>query len=181
MKIAKLLLLTCALAVASAFAAETRSDYDRAVDLTKLKSFTFVDQSRRLAGDPLASNKLADKRLHAAIENNLEAQGMRKEGTEADFVVAYSVTVTKKPRISGTGYGPFRFNGGQIWVDDEIEGDAMVDFLDPQTGDLIWRGYIRATIGKPEKSEKQINDAIKKLVDKFMKDRKQQAERRSAR
>jgi hypothetical protein len=167
--------------VASAFAAETRSDYDRSVDLSKLKSFTFMDQTRRMAGDPLATNRLADKRLHAAIESNLQAQGMQKDITTADFIVAYSVTVARKPRISGTGYGPFRFSGGQVWVDEEIEGDAMVDFLDAQSGDLIWRGYVRATIGKPEKSEKQINDAIKKLIEKFAKDRKQQAEKREAR
>jgi predicted DNA-binding transcriptional regulator len=177
----KIFLTALILAAVSSFAAETRSDYDRSVDLTRLKAFTFMDQSRRLPGDPLASNRLADKRLHAAIENNLQAQGMQKDAAQADFVVAYSVTVTKKPRISATGYGPFRFSGGQVWVDEEIEGDAMVDFLDAQTGELIWRGYIRATIGKPEKSEKQINDAIKKLIDKFAKDRKQQAEKREAR
>jgi hypothetical protein len=49
-----------------------------------------------------------------------------------------------------------------------------VDFLDAQTGKLVWRGSAKTTLGEPEESEARINRAIKKLIERFAKDRKQQ-------
>ena len=43
----------------------------------------------------------------------------------------------------------------------------MIDFVDPDTNKLMWRGTARDTVNNPKKSPKKVENAIKKLISKF--------------
>jgi hypothetical protein len=153
-----------------AYAAEIRSDYDRSANLSDLKSFRF-EQTQRRASDPLAHNELVDKRLRNALKQSLEGMGLTEDAT-SDFTISYRAAIQKQLRVTTSGTGPWRWNGGQAWADEVYEGTVIVDFENAKTGELVWRGYVTTTLGNPEKSEARINKDIKKLIERFAKDRK---------
>ena len=158
------------LVAASAFAVEVKSDYDRSFDLQKLRSFKFSNQSQRPAKDALANNDLAAKRVRNALENNLGALGIAQQ-EHADFEVAYYATVDKQAQITTSGRP--RWGAGTVWIDEYLQGTAIIEFRDAKSGELVWRGYVTGTVD-PDKSEEKINKGIKKLVERFAKDRERQ-------
>jgi len=164
------LLLSLCLAGA-VLAAEVKSDYDRAFDLSKLQSFRFVEQSRRNPKDALAADEIADKRIRAALKKNLIALGMRHEQAAADFEIAYFASLRNQTQVTTSGRP--RWGMGAVWVDQYVQGTAVVEFRDAKSGELIWRGFTTATVD-PDKSEAKINKGVKNLVERFAKDREKQ-------
>jgi hypothetical protein len=156
---------------AATFAADIKSDYDRTVDLSRLASFTFSDQSRRSPKDALAGNELVAKRLRNAIQTNLLAIGMEHREVQPDFEVSYYAA--QKNQVQVTTSGRPRWGAGAVWVDQYVEGTAIVEFRDGRSRQLVWRGYVTSAVD-PNKSEQRINDSIKKLIARFSKDREKQ-------
>lgn len=165
---ALLALLFCA---GTTFATEVKSDYDRNFNLANLHSFRFSDQTRRGPKDALAANELVAKRLHTAIQNNLVALGMEQQDARPDFEIAYYAGVRNRTQVTTSGLP--RLGLGNVWVDQYAEGTAIVEFRDAKSGDLIWRGFVTEAID-PNKSEEKINKGIKKLIERFAKDREKQ-------
>jgi hypothetical protein len=157
--------------VTSAFAAEVKSDYDRSFDLQKLHSFKFSNQSQRSPKDALANNDLVAKRLRMAIHNNLLAMGMESQETEADFEIAYYATARNQAQITTSGRP--RWGAGTVWIDEHLEGTAIIEFRSAKSGEIVWRGFVTGTVD-PNKSEQNINKGIKKLIERFAKDREKQ-------
>jgi len=155
----------------AAYAAEVKSDYDRSFNLSNLQSFKFVDQTQRSAKDALAGNELATKRIQSAIHKNLVELGLHQQETKADFVITYYAALRNRAQITTSGRPLWA--AGRIWVDQYAEGTAIVEFRDAKSGDLIWRGLVTDAVD-PNKSEEKINKAIKKLIERFVKDREKQ-------
>lgn len=163
-----LLLAVCA---STGFAADVKSDYDRSFSLTKLHVFRFSEQARRSPKDALAGNELIAKRLHNAIQNNLIALGMEQQDTRADFEIVYYAGARNQVQVTTAGRP--RWAGGAVWVDQYTEGTAVVEFRDAKSGELVWRGFVTGAVD-PNKSEENINKGIKKLIERFAKDREKQ-------
>jgi len=94
---------TLLLSAAATVAAEVKSDYDRAFDLSKLQSFRFAEQNRRNPKDVLAHDEMTAKRLHTAIQNNLVGLGMQLQSQGADFEVSYFATVRNQTGVTTSG------------------------------------------------------------------------------
>jgi len=167
-----MIIALCALAI-SAGATETKTDYDRSYDLNTLESFKFADQSQRAANDALRGKELIEKRMRSAIQENLSRFGIRENTASPSFIVALYGGAHQQAQISTSGYGPLRWGMGNIRLDQSLEGTAVVDFIDAKTGQLVWRGFVTRTVD-PDKSDENIQKAIKKLIDRFAKDREKQ-------
>jgi uncharacterized protein DUF4136 len=157
-------------------AAEVKSDYDRSFNLSNLRSFKFLDQTQRSAKDALADNELVAKRIQSALQTNLVGLGMEQREPKADFVVVYYAGLRNRAQITTSGR-PL-WPGGRIWVDQYAEGTAIVEFRGAESGDLIWRGLVTEAVD-PNKSEEKINKAIKKLIERFVRDREKQQRTRN--
>ncbi len=48
----------------------------------------------------------------------------------------------------------------------------MVDMIDPKTNMLVWRGVVLDTVNGVGQSEKQVREAARDLVKRFVKDSK---------
>src|SRR5262249_5044234 len=113
-KFLKALLMFC-LTAAAALAGDVKSDYDRSYNLSRLRAFKFADQSQRPAKDALAENEIVAKRIHGAIQRNLENLGMDPDVARADFVIVYHGAVRQQTRV--TAIGRPRLGPGSLWVD----------------------------------------------------------------
>ena len=123
----------------------------------------------------------------AAIETELAAKGFTKATGSPDVFVLYHIAVDKQKDIStyssgyGGGYGAYGYGWGGGWgggttttqVRDILIGTLVIDIVDAKAGGkgaLAWRGMGVKEVdaqAKPEKRDKSITNAVKKMFKEF--------------
>lgn len=158
-------------------AQKTSYDYEKAADFASFKTFAFKEGTK--AGQPLIDNRIV-----AAIEAELGAKGLTKSETDPDVFVVYHVAFDKEKDIStyssgyGGGYGPYGWGWGGGWaggstytqVRDILIGTLVIDMADAHKGAMVWRGLGVKEIdtqAKPEKRDKNITNAVKKILKNY--------------
>jgi hypothetical protein len=147
-----------------------------------LKTYQWQSEKQKLTGNQLIDNPLLIKRIRTAIDHTLAEKGYRliTDG-EPDFVVAYSYSLRAKIESGGSGssvgfgFGTFgRFGGVGIRTGQEIreydQATLLIDLINPQSGDLLWRGNGTRRVGQhptPEKTTKMINEMVLRILDQF--------------
>jgi hypothetical protein len=177
-----------------AFAASTKSDYQKDFDFGQLRTFAF--KTERDSKDRLATNTLEAARIQNALAAQLEAKGFTPSNDNPDFIVAFYSRTQQKTQVNSTGFGfgpgwgwgygvPFRGRwrwgfGPDIWTSTYLQGCVMADIIDPKTQELVWRGVVQDTVHGIGQSEKEANNAAKDLVNRFVKDTQKVEKRNGA-
>ena len=156
------LLLICGTA---AMAQSVQTDYDRAFNLAKLKTYSFYQQERG-PRDPLAASPINDRRIHDALNAQLQANGF-SESAKPDFQIGYFVSTKTGLDIQDNRYGWLQ-RRGTIDVEQVTEGTVVVVFVDTATQQEVWRGYATGMIN-PKNLNEDVTKAVTKLVQKFVK------------
>ncbi|UCD56922.1 MAG: DUF4136 domain-containing protein [Candidatus Hydrogenedentota bacterium] len=154
-------------------------DYDREADFTILKTYDWLPVPPEARADGLIV-----KRITNAVDRELEAKGFTMMPEAPDFHIAiYGERLTKLDiRDRGYDYGPYRYRG-YYWPEDrrriEVyqydEGTLILDLINAQTNELIWRGTATAVIdpyATPEQRDKRITEAVGKILSNFPPDQK---------
>jgi hypothetical protein len=158
-------------------AQKTSYDYDKAATFETFKTYAHKDGTK--VGQPLI-----DDRIVAAIDTELAAKGLQKVDSNPDVFVVYHVAFDKQKDIStyssgyGGGYGPYGWGWGGGWaggttttqVRDILIGTLVIDIADAKKGQVAWRGMgVKEvdTQAKPEKRDKSINNAVKKIFKNY--------------
>jgi Domain of unknown function (DUF4136) len=153
-----------------AFASNVKTDYDRSFDFARLRTFTFRPWTKGAL-----ENGLVDSRIREALRRDLESKGFRYQPDgPADFVVVFYAHQREKAETDVVGYGmPYRWRWGwgpAFWTRYYTEGSVLVDFVDPVSNQLVWRGRVTDTVSGLDQSQKQINKGVDQLVKHFEKD-----------
>ncbi len=180
----KLFLTSIVIALLSvAVLAETKSDYDRSYDFSKLKTWDFKVLNR-MPTDPVGTNSLWNQRIRDGVEQHFAAIGYKKiNDGDPDFLLGYFMGIKQKYDIRYIDYGfPGRWGRwgrwygwgprmGQVdvWRIPYTESTLVVDIIDPHTNQLVWRGYDTETIDF-DKSEKTIHKSVENLIKRFTHD-----------
>ena len=151
--------------VAGVALAKRSVDFDQEADFTKYKTFTLSDE------DPLP-NPLAEKRLKNILREVMLAEGLEEVAEGGDLVVFSHGSNEKKQQVyvDNYGYGRWRYGWGTTTatVSEFDVGTLVIDLVDNETDQLVWRGVATETISsKPEKNEKRFRSAIGKLFKKY--------------
>ncbi|MCP3979650.1 MAG: DUF4136 domain-containing protein [bacterium] len=143
-------------------------DHDESADFTKYKTYAWREGTH--AGD------LMHKRIVEAIESRLEASGLRKVDAEPDVFVLYHAAVDNEQRVDIDDYGywgrrPWGWGGtSSVNVYDVAVGTMLVDILDADQEELVWRGSFSREFSpntNAQKAEKIINKKLEKMFRKF--------------
>jgi hypothetical protein len=164
---------------AVAFAQKVSYDYDKTANFASFKTYAHKDGTK--VGQPLI-----DERIVAAIDAQMAAKGFTKAESNPDVFVVYHVAFDKQKDIStfssgyGGGYGPYGWGWGGSWgggmatsttqVRDILIGTLVVDLADAKKSQLAWRGMATKEVktqASPEKRDKSINDAMKKVFKNY--------------
>lgn len=181
MKIKKSLLLVipltfCLCSAASLFATDVKTDYDRAADFSRYKSFCWQKVE---TPDPLWI-----ERIKTAVSSALTAKGWNQTepGSACDVaVVAMEVkhdhdTVNTFYDNFGGGWGGWGWRGfgllgfGEATATTETyqTGSLIVDLFDAKAKNLVWRGSATDTLSdKSGKNIKKLNSSARKLFEHF--------------
>ena len=152
-------------------------DYDKAANFAAFKTYAHKDGTK--VGQPLI-----DERIVAAIDTEMAAKGLTKSEANPDVFVVYHVAFDKQKDIStyssgyGGGYGPYGWGWGGGWsggttttqVRDILVGTLVVDIADAKKNELAWRGMATKEVNtqsNPEKRDKSISNAMKKVFKNY--------------
>lgn len=162
-------LITCAVLLlvcsSAAMAQSVQTDWDRTFNLSKLKTYSFIQQERG-PRDPLAASPINDRRIHDALNAQLQGNGFSESG-KPDFQIGYFVSTKTGLDIQDNRYGWLQ-RRGSIDVEQVTEGTLVVVFVDAVTQQEVWRGYATGTIN-PKNLNEDVTKAVTKLVQKFVK------------
>ena len=165
------LLLTPALVMAQ----KVSYDFDKTATFAAFKTYALKD------GTPVGQ-ALIDERIVAALDKELALKGLTKVEADPDVFVVYHVAFDKQQDISsyssgyGGGYGPYGWGWGggmsttTTQVRDILMGTLVIDLADARKGQIAWRGMgVKEvqTQANPEKRDKSINEAVKKILKNY--------------
>jgi hypothetical protein len=150
-------------------------DYDAEADFSKYKNFAWmapnvaVGDARAARGD----NTLFYKRLRGAMDKQLAEKGYTINADDPHFVIVYHLGVEERVDVTNWGYsygpywGPW---GSNVDVYHYQEGTLIVDFIDYETKQLIWRGTAQKALSSrpdPDRAEAIIADIVERMLRNF--------------
>jgi hypothetical protein len=158
-------------------AQKTSYDYDKSANFAAFKTYAQKEGTK-------VGQQLIDDRIVAAIDAELAAKGFTKTDTKPDVYVVYHIAFDKQKDIStfssgyGGGYGPYGWGWGGGWaggtsttqVRDILIGTLVIDIADAAKGQIAWRGVGTKEVNtqaSPEKRDKSINNAVKKIFKNY--------------
>jgi hypothetical protein len=145
-------------------------DYDLNADFTAYKTFAWLPQNTMTEGQPQTTQQsgLMENRIKRIVNEGLEAKGLRIDVDNPDLVLVYHIGVDNITEIRQTGYNYGM--GGNVRTDHFQEGTFILDMMDSQTKNLVWRGIAEGVLDEnpsPEKLEKDARDMVDKLLRKY--------------
>jgi hypothetical protein len=162
------LLVLAAAAFVGCSTITTTVDYDRSEDFSKYRTYGWI-------GTGNLRNDLVEKRIVAAVDQQLAAKGLTKSDSP-DVLVAVHGRLSKETQITayntGWGYGYRRGGMGvtTATAKDVPVGTLILDFVDGKDKDLVFRGTATSTIdgsASPEDRDKKIQEAVQKILENY--------------
>ncbi len=162
--------LAAALAGAACSTLQVSTDFDKSVDFTQYKTFSWHD-----TGD--IKDDILAKRLENVLSDTLAAKGLKKVDSGGDVWLVVHGRLSKQTQINtynsgwGYGYGWYGGMGMQTSTVSEIPvGTLIVDLVDGKKKDMVWRGIASDTLNTqatPEEREKKLRDVAQQLFQNF--------------
>jgi len=161
------------LALAGCSGISTTSDWDESYDFSAVSTYAWTAQG--LEG---GVSEIMLRRMYAAVDGDLATKGFTKtEPERADFLMAYHTGTQDRQQYDTYGYGAGGWWGG-YWgggmttttVRTYTEGTLILDVIDRERNELVWRGSASKTIDQmdaPEQRVKTVQSAVVKLLKDF--------------
>ena len=152
-----------------------KTDYDRDQPIPAVKTFAWMEQPAKPVRSPIVQNSLMDKRIRQAVEGELRALGYEVNVESPALLIVYHTGLEDKIDVSsygygyGHGYGRYYggYGGGGPYLRSYKEGTLILDFVDPETMHLIWRGWAGGAFDDPENAAMYVSKAVRKILKKF--------------
>ncbi len=149
-----------------AWAANVNTDFDHHVDFSKFHTYSWKAVK--------TSNQLFEPRVKDAVDKELKAKGWHEvqSGGDVTLTAVGSVANQTEYETFYNGMGGWRWRGfgdrETIAPVNYKVGTLIVDMYNTADKRLIWRGTSDDTLSdKPEKNTKKLDDAVRKMFDKF--------------
>lgn len=166
----------------------TTAEYDPTATFAGLKTYCWMEDSRRVTADRQIADSDVSKRVVQAVDKALAAKGFVPAGAgKADFLVGYHVGLNGRIDVRsmnayynyppGWAWDHYRY-GRELDPKDpeqptmvlEDYGAVVVDIAAPVDGRLIWRGTLYAYQPKGQEariSQKWFDDRAQELISRF--------------
>ncbi|MEN8151623.1 MAG: DUF4136 domain-containing protein [Planctomycetota bacterium] len=149
------------------------TDYDREADFSGYRTFDWApaDMMKIHKG----YSELTDRRIRGAITEALAAEGIRRSPTNPGLLVAFHTGVQERTEYrdagfgAGYGRGPYHVGLNRSRVEEHryLEGTLMVDLVDAEKNELVWRGRATGVVGDYEHQESRIREAVTKIFERY--------------
>lgn len=169
------ILLTATVALAASMKAHV--GYDKNVDFSTIKTFTYVDVLDHSVADQAPP---IHEMIKLLIIKHLQDAGLERVEENADVHVSYYTSTDASLRMNVTLYS-YSYSTGWWWsplwgsgmdVTSFTKGTLVVDIWDPSTEYIVWRGAVLAAVPEdpsPAKAQKTIEKALDLMGKEFRK------------
>lgn len=158
-------LLLASLTSASCSSLSTNFDYDTSHDFSGLRTYAWTEKQ---------DDSIDLKRVHAAVDATLAQRGFTLSSSNPDFQVAAHISRKDKLRVTDWGYtaGPrsYWYGGHDVDVTQYEEGTLILDVIDSDKKQLIWRGTASRPVDQSWSAEDRdeiAREAVQALLDEF--------------
>jgi hypothetical protein len=156
----------------------TTVDYDRsaAAKFGDYKCFVIDSRETRSNYQDVVLSPIVDRRIESAISQTLIAKGMSQDCVQSDFRVTFNTVTETKTVVNDLGVGstPFRRHPyfgcagyRQIDIDQYEQGTFIVDIIDNQSKQLVWRGAHTKRLGWSAPSDEEVQKIIREILANF--------------
>ncbi len=147
-----------------------KTDYDRNLQLPAIRTFAWIEQPAQPDKNPIVHNSLMDRRIKEAVDRELATLAYEKNVESPALLVVYHTDLKDVINVQSYGYsyGRYygRYGGGGPYLRSYKQGTLILDFVDPETKHLIWRGWAVGAFDD-ENAAVYVNKAVRKIMKKF--------------
>ena len=174
-RISMLLLLVLAL-VGCVSPVRVDYDHDAASKLQSYKCFTVDSRELNTHDQSIALSPIVDRRIERALKAELLAKGFTQDCATPDFRVAFNSAQKTVTELNDLGIGvtpyrrpPYHGYGGysNIHIDQYQEGTFIIDIIDMQSKELVWRGAYVNRLGWQAPTDAEIRAIIIETLAQF--------------
>ena len=156
----------------------TTVDYDRAArpKFANYQCFTIDSRATRSNYQDVVLSPIVDRRIEQAIGATLRAKGMTQDCAHPDFRVTFNTVTKTKTEINDLSVGPapyrrypyFGYAGySQIDIDQYEQGTFIVDIIDAESKELVWRGAYTKRLGWSAPTDAEVRTIMNDILATF--------------
>ena len=148
-------------------------DYDQDANWAKYRTYGWMETPERDTNPaaPLGDSGLLKQRIQNSI-NLVMADRRISTSNDPDLLVIYHLGSQEKIQVTDWGYRYsdyyWGYGGRQIDVYQFNEGSLVIDLIDAETQNLVWRGTGTKVIDQSQKSPEEMQDRANKIIRKIM-------------
>ncbi|SRR5579885_3486041 len=159
------LLVLSALFILPLFADQKTVDSDPQADFSKYHTFA-IRNGKITSKRPELNSTIIQKQIENDIRSQIRSKGFIEQEQRPDLIVNFHFGSANKREVETWPAGRFGWGRRRV-VNLRTEGTLVVDLLDRDSRELVWRGIYVDDESNPSKLAKKLDDDVKKLFDKF--------------
>jgi len=125
-------------------------DYKPSIDFAGFKGYQWQPVPQAHYNDPRLNSSLLHERIQSAMNATLQRKGfILLQSGKPDFYIAYHLRLEKRTEADTVGFGlgfHHRHYGWGLGTETILreydESTLIIDVLDPESGDILWRGSL---------------------------------------
>ena len=144
-----------------------RADHDSQKDFSVYSEFAIFERQGKESRRPQMS-PIVDRRIATAMAAELQAKGFDSTSPrDSDFLVTFYTAVRRRVVINRTGWygwGRWGMRGGATWVNSFPEGTLVIDIIDRQNRQLVWRGVGEGAFTNTNPSDEKVVKRVARIL-----------------
>jgi len=167
------LVMIAALLLASCAPIGVDSYVGRDLDLRRYHTYAWAPPDAFSTGDPrLDNNTFFIERVQQAVDGQLRQKGFEKVSAgQPDVVVHYHARVEQRLDSSVLRPGEPDCQTGDCGPVVYDAGTLLIDFVDPRSNQLIWRGWaergLQGVVDNQTLMDAAVDDAVRRIMERF--------------
>ncbi len=163
-------LLIAVILVSPLIADQRTVDSDPHVDFSKFHSFA-IRRGNITSKKPQLDSPLIKTHIEDGIRAQLRAKRLEESEQRPDLIVNYRLGSADRREVETWPAG--RWGLGRRRVSYRVtEGTLVIDLLERDSRDLVWRGVYTDEESNADKLSKKLGDDVKKLFEKYPPEKK---------
>jgi len=149
---------------AVAFGQSVNTDYDHSANFSNYRTYAWGASPHPI------NDSLWNQRIIETIDGALAGKGLQKVNLDQnpDLIVVYNAGVKENVSYQGYAMGGWWNRTASIQQVVEKEGTLVVDFADPHTKMIVWRGVAGDTLSnKSNKNIQKLQKMVAKMFQKY--------------
>ncbi|MCK4549685.1 MAG: DUF4136 domain-containing protein [Candidatus Krumholzibacteria bacterium] len=156
--------LTAIIFITGCSTVQVETDYNRETDFSKYKTYRWIPHVKGTEDNPLMNDPLIEGHVKNAVNTEMAKKGFTKiEEGHPDCLLAYYFTA--RNRVDVTHHYGYWYPHTNVYQ--YKEGTLILDIVDREDKQLIWRGWATGVLEDRSRINDQINYSVQKLLKKY--------------